>query len=38
MDLWEVSDASINLTKKFSIKNLTTEINHGQGCLKIMAS
>ena len=27
----KVSDASINLTKKFSIRNLTTEINHGKG-------
>ena len=27
----KVSDASINLTKKFSIKNLTTEISYGKG-------
>ena len=26
----KVSDATINLTKKFSIKNLTTEINHDE--------
>ena len=26
----KVSDASINLTKKFSIRNLTTEIKHGK--------
>jgi len=27
----KVSDASINLTKEFSLKNLTTEMNYGQG-------
>ena len=27
----KISDALINLTSKFSIKNLTTEINHGKG-------
>ena len=36
----KVSNASINLTKEFSIKNLNTEINHGKGVeengLKVM--
>ena len=27
----KISDATINLTKEFSIKNLTTEINHAKG-------
>jgi len=33
-DYWfsgKISDALINLTSKFSIKSLTTEINHGRG-------